>query len=545
MLTGRLSAARPPWLADHVVGGNVLLPGTAFVELAVQAGDQVGCGRIEELTLSGPLVLPPDGSVRVQVAVGEAEDGFGWLRFRPVHAAPEQPGAEGQGAIISAPCGPPPPRPTRRCAASWAAVPAGPPRHSDGPGQNGSDEFAERLAGLPDGERHTAVAALVRAHTAAVLDYAWAEEIDADLEFHRLGFDSLTAIELRNALDSATGLRLPATLIFDHPTPTALAAHLLDALTGTGTGATAAPRPLARRTTTPSPSSASRAASPAASPRPRSWVAHRARGRSGHRRRERAGIRGDLGRRHRGGRRRGTLRPYEAAACPHAFHSALMEPMLQEFAAVAGELTYAEPRIPVVSTVTGERAGEELRTPDHWVRQVRSPVRFHDAVLAMESLGVTRFMELGPGGTLAALVRETLDDRVEDAVATPLLRKGQAEPTSVLTALGTLHNSGGSVDWRAVLGRRTLVELPTYPFQRQRYWVETAAGSVPRSIRCSGRRRNSPTPRDCCSRDASPWARIRGSPTTWSAEPRCSRAPVSWRWRSRRATGPDAPAWRN
>ncbi|CAM5723509.1 hypothetical protein SBADM41S_05490 [Streptomyces badius] len=163
----------------------------------------------------------------------------------------------------------------------------------------------------------------------------------------------------------------------------------------------------------------------------------------------------------------------------HAFHSALMEPMLQEFAAVAGELTYAEPRIPVVSTVTGERAGEELRTPDHWVRQVRSPVRFHDAVLAMESLGVTRFMELGPGGTLAALVRETLDDRVEDAVATPLLRKGQAEPTSVLTALGTLHNSGGSVDWRAVLGRRTLVELPTYPFQRQRYWVETAAGSGP------------------------------------------------------------------
>ncbi|CAM5423529.1 hypothetical protein SBADM41S_05642 [Streptomyces badius] len=112
-------------------------------------------------------------------------------------------------------------------------------------GATGQDKtattFAERLAGLPDGERHTAVAALVRAHTAAVLDYASAEEIDADLEFHRLGFDSLTAIELRNALDSATGLRLPATLIFDHPTPTALAAHLLDALTGTGTGATAAP----------------------------------------------------------------------------------------------------------------------------------------------------------------------------------------------------------------------------------------------------------------------------------------------------------------
>ncbi|MGW3213861.1 type I polyketide synthase [Streptomyces parvus] len=163
----------------------------------------------------------------------------------------------------------------------------------------------------------------------------------------------------------------------------------------------------------------------------------------------------------------------------HAFHSALMEPMLDEFAAVARELTYAEPSIPVVSTVTGQPAGDELRTPDHWVRQVRSPVRFHDAVLGMESLGVTRFVELGPGGTLAALVRETLDERVEDAVVTPLLRKDQAEPTSVLTALGTLHTSGAPVDWRAVLGRRTLVELPTYPFQRQRYWVETAAGSGP------------------------------------------------------------------
>ncbi|NEC20031.1 polyketide synthase dehydratase domain-containing protein, partial [Streptomyces parvus] len=89
VLTGRLSAAQQPWLADHVVGGSVLLPGTAFVELAVQAGDQVGCGRIEELTLSGPLVLPPDGSVRVQVAVGEA-DGSGRRSFT-VHAAPGQP----------------------------------------------------------------------------------------------------------------------------------------------------------------------------------------------------------------------------------------------------------------------------------------------------------------------------------------------------------------------------------------------------------------------------------------------------------------------
>ncbi|WP_455551126.1 SDR family NAD(P)-dependent oxidoreductase [Amycolatopsis azurea] len=73
--TGRLSVRTHPWLADHVVNGVLLLPGTAFVELAVLAGDQVGCGLLEELTLQSPLVIPADGGVQVQVVLGDAEDG--------------------------------------------------------------------------------------------------------------------------------------------------------------------------------------------------------------------------------------------------------------------------------------------------------------------------------------------------------------------------------------------------------------------------------------------------------------------------------------
>ena len=72
VLTGRLSLAAQPWLADHVVAGRVLVPGTAMVEMAVRAGDEAGCGRVEELVIEVPLVLPARGGVQVQVTVAAA-----------------------------------------------------------------------------------------------------------------------------------------------------------------------------------------------------------------------------------------------------------------------------------------------------------------------------------------------------------------------------------------------------------------------------------------------------------------------------------------
>ncbi|MEV8402302.1 type I polyketide synthase [Streptomyces niveus] len=164
----------------------------------------------------------------------------------------------------------------------------------------------------------------------------------------------------------------------------------------------------------------------------------------------------------------------------HAFHSGLMDPMLDELASVAQKSAFSAPRVPIVSTVTGEEIGDELGTPEYWVRQVRGPVRFHDAVRAMDALGVTRYVEIGPGSTLTALAQETLVERSDEVLVTPLAGQDQREPAAVLTGLGRLHISGAAVDWRGVFGERRQVELPTYPFQRQRYWLETAsAGAGP------------------------------------------------------------------
>ncbi|MEU9446875.1 SDR family NAD(P)-dependent oxidoreductase, partial [Streptomyces sp. NPDC048304] len=164
----------------------------------------------------------------------------------------------------------------------------------------------------------------------------------------------------------------------------------------------------------------------------------------------------------------------------HAFHSPLMEPMLDEFRAVAEGLSYRPGAVPVVSTLTGELAQDgQLATPGYWVDQVRNAVRFGDAVTTLVEQGVTTFLEVGPGGVLAAMALGTPGVQEGGCVAT--LRKDGAEPADVLTALAELHVRGVDLDWPAVLGRpatATGTELPTYAFQHQRYWVETDAASA-------------------------------------------------------------------
>ncbi|MFJ4753863.1 SDR family NAD(P)-dependent oxidoreductase [Streptomyces sp. NPDC088763] len=149
----------------------------------------------------------------------------------------------------------------------------------------------------------------------------------------------------------------------------------------------------------------------------------------------------------------------------HAFHSALMEPMLDDFAEVASQLHYAAPRIPVVSTLTGRQVTEELCDPQYWVRQVREPVRFADALTTLTEHGAGTFLEVGPDTALTAMV----DDPAVHAVAAQ--RRDRDESLTLLTALGALHTRGIDVDFTPLHPGRHLDDLPTYPFQRDHYWL--------------------------------------------------------------------------
>ncbi|MFE9566760.1 beta-ketoacyl synthase N-terminal-like domain-containing protein, partial [Streptomyces sp. NPDC006487] len=165
----------------------------------------------------------------------------------------------------------------------------------------------------------------------------------------------------------------------------------------------------------------------------------------------------------------------------HAFHSPLMDPMIDEFRTVVEGLSFAKPDLPVVSTVTGELIpGEEFASAEYWIGHVRQTVRFHGAVRALEAYGVTRFVEVGPDATLTALAQTSLSGGAGTAFAASL-RKGRPEARTLVSALGTVFAHGGRVDWEAFFAgsgaRRT--DLPTYPFQRRPYWIATTAEPVP------------------------------------------------------------------
>ncbi|MBP8538812.1 type I polyketide synthase, partial [Streptomyces sp. MK37H] len=159
----------------------------------------------------------------------------------------------------------------------------------------------------------------------------------------------------------------------------------------------------------------------------------------------------------------------------HAFHSAHMDGMLDEFRAIAAGLSYAPPAVPIVSNVTGELATpDQLCSPDYWVEHARRTVRFLDGVTTLHTRDVTTFLELGPDGVLTAMAQEALGDGADRAMFVPTLHGEQSDPVAAVAALARLHVRGVPVDWTALVPgtARRGVDLPTYAFQHRRYWPD-------------------------------------------------------------------------
>jgi amino acid adenylation domain-containing protein len=163
----------------------------------------------------------------------------------------------------------------------------------------------------------------------------------------------------------------------------------------------------------------------------------------------------------------------------HAFHSPLMDPMLEEFAQIAGELSFSQPRIGVVSNVEGKLMGPEqsdegrsIDTANYWVQHVREPVRFAEGMQILRGQGAGVFIEMGPKPVLLGMGRDCLPD--ERQLWLPSFHPPKADWRVVEESLSTLFLSGASIDWESFESghsRRRLC-LPTYPWQKERCWIE-------------------------------------------------------------------------
>ena len=161
----------------------------------------------------------------------------------------------------------------------------------------------------------------------------------------------------------------------------------------------------------------------------------------------------------------------------HAFHTAMMEGMLPAFGAYLEGLPLRPPKVPYISSRTGAWISErEATDPQYWVKQAREPVRFEQGLRTVLQDPNLILVEVGPGTTLAGLAQRHPARGVERVVLTSLGRASDSEPDSahLMTSLGQVWVNGGGVDWQAVYRgeQRHRVPLPSYPFERQRYWVE-------------------------------------------------------------------------
>jgi len=159
----------------------------------------------------------------------------------------------------------------------------------------------------------------------------------------------------------------------------------------------------------------------------------------------------------------------------HAFHSAMLDPILAEFEAEVARVSRTKPQIPIVSSLYGRLAtDEELTNPGYWSAQLRHTVRFADAVGQLLRQPTLALLEVGPGQTLTTLARQNPAKLPGQATIHSSPRTAGSETTELLSAVGQLWLAGVHIDWRALHGESTRrhVPLPSYPFERKRHWVE-------------------------------------------------------------------------
>ena len=167
----------------------------------------------------------------------------------------------------------------------------------------------------------------------------------------------------------------------------------------------------------------------------------------------------------------------------HAFHSSRMDPILDAFEAAVGRCRLAEPRVPLVSNLTGGLVTSEVTSPAYWRAHLRRPVRFDAGLRTAAASGARTFVEIGPHPVLLGLGAQVLP--AEGARWLPSIRRGQPDGSTLIESLGELYCAGVAVDWAAVCpaGEAVRLRLPTYAFQRQRHWLPDGNAALPASVR--------------------------------------------------------------
>jgi phthiocerol/phenolphthiocerol synthesis type-I polyketide synthase E len=168
----------------------------------------------------------------------------------------------------------------------------------------------------------------------------------------------------------------------------------------------------------------------------------------------------------------------------HAFHSHMMEPILERFAELLSSVAMNPPEIPFLSNVTGGWiSSEEAQNPEYWVKQLRQTVKLGTNIKTLLKGYGGILLEVGPGRSLSTLVRANSEAETLSPTLVQSLRheqEGSSDELNILKSLSTLWSHGAPVDWQSFhsLRRRRRIPLPTYPFERQSFWIEPRAAAV-------------------------------------------------------------------